>query len=408
MLDSSLSMDDLVAAQSSKWQEVTAAIQTFIADPASAGLGVGLSYFPKTPSGVPTSCTTSAQCGAAAPCYAKTCQAPSNEVVACDTDNDCEFCNANGAQCQLFPCAASGVCANEGDVFCTLGTPCGADANGFDRGDCVAQTASFCAGSDDCTAADYQTPAVPIAALPGNAAALNASLTSHKPLGNTPTQAALQGAIAGAASYARAHPGETVVVVLATDGQPDEIANGTQCANATTVQAANNGVSQAAAAGLAGSPSIKTFAIGVFTPADLASGTTVLDAVATQGGTSQPFIINASASLETQFTAALSAIRGTSLPCNYAVPMPSSGSPDYSKINVSLTSGGSTSTVYYVETASACDAKTGGWYYDVDPAQGGMPTTIEMCPASCTALKADATGQVDVILGCKTETVLPR
>jgi hypothetical protein len=407
LLDTSLSMDDLVSAQSTKWQAVTAAIQTFINDSASAGLGVGLSYFPKTAPGVPSSCTSSADCGAAGPCFIKTCQAPSTEVVACDSESDCEFCTANG-QCELYPCATSGICANEQDTFCTVGTPCGMDANGFDRGDCVAATASFCTASDDCTATDYQTPTVPIASLPGNANAISTWLTGHQPLGNTPTQAALQGAITGAQAYATAHPGDTVAVVLATDGQPDEIASGTQCTNQLTAQAADNGVSQVAATGLAATPSIKTFAIGVFTPADLTAGTTVLDAVATQGGTSQPFIIGANASVEQQFTAALASIRGTSLPCNYAVPTPASGSPDFSEINVSLTSGGTTSTVYYVETASACDPMVGGWYYNVDPATGGMPTTIEMCPASCTALKTDAMGEVDVILGCKTESFVPR
>jgi hypothetical protein len=407
LLDTSLSMDDLVSAQTTKWQAVTAAIQTFIDDSASAGLGVGLSYFPKTAPGVPSSCASSTDCGAAGPCYIKTCQAPSTEVVACDSESDCEFCT-NAGQCQLYPCETSGVCANEQDTFCTVGMPCGMDANGFDRGDCVAATASFCAANDDCAATDYQTPTVAIAPLPGNATAISTWLTGHHPLGNTPTQAALQGAIAGAQAYATAHPGDTVAVVLATDGQPDEIASGTQCTNQITTQAADNGVSQVAASALASTPSIKTFAIGVFTPADLTAGTTVLDAVATQGGTSQPFIIGANSGVEQQFTAALASIRGTSLPCNYAVPTPASGSPDFSKINVSLTSAGTTSTVYYVESASACDPTAGGWYYNVDPAEGGTPTTIEMCPASCTALKADATGEVDVILGCKTESFVPR
>jgi hypothetical protein len=407
LLDTSLSMDDLVTAQTTKWQAVTAAIQTFINDSASAGLGVGLSYFPKSAPGVPSSCTSSTDCGAAGPCYIKTCQAPSTEVFACDSDADCDLCTAAG-QCQIYPCETTGVCANEHDIFCAVGTPCGMDANGFDSGDCVAATSSFCSANDDCTATDYETEAVPIASLPGNATAISTWLSGHQPLGNTPTQAALQGALDGAQAYAKAHAGDTVAVVLATDGQPDEIANGTQCTNQVTTQAADNDVSQVAAAALASTPRIKTFGIGVFTPTDLSSGTTVLDEVATAGGTSQPFIINANSSLEQQFTAALASIRGTSLPCNYAVPTPASGSPDFSKINVSLTSGGTTSTVYYVESASACDATAGGWYYNVDPAEGGTPTTIEMCPASCTALKADATGEVDVILGCKTESFVPR
>jgi hypothetical protein len=48
----------------------------------------------------------------------------------------------------------------------------------------------------------------------------------------------------------------------------------------------------------------------------------------------------------------------------------------------------------------------GGWYYDVDPASGGTPTSILACDASCTAFRADLTIQVDIVLGCQTVTVL--
>lgn len=410
ILDTSFSMDDLVSSGRSKWQAVTAAITTFVNDPASAGLGVGLQYFPGTAPGVPASCKSSTQCGAAGPCVLKTCQAPTNQVIACDTNSDCVLCDSTGVLCEKFPCEATGSCANSHDIFCTPGTPCGPDANGFDLGDCQLLTSSFCSANDDCTAKDYQTPAVGIAPLPANAPAIAASLGAHEPLGNTPTQAALQGAIAGAEAFASSHPNDTVVVVLATDGQPDEIADGTGvCTAAASVQSADSEVAEAAAAGLASTPSIKTFGIGVFTPSDIASGTAVLTDVATSGGTSTPFIIGTASStnVEQDFSNALSAIRGASLPCNYTVPVPVTGSPNFFEINVQFTAGNAgPSVVPYVESAARCDATVGGWYYNADPAEGGTPTTIDMCPASCNELKGSGADRVDIALGCKTQTII--
>jgi hypothetical protein len=408
MLDTSLSMDDLVAPTTSKWQAVTAAINTFVNDPASAGLGVGVQHFPLTAQGVPASCTSSAQCGAAGPCFLKVCALPVAEVVPCDTDTDCTA--SSGRRSVVYSCVAAGQCANAHDVICAPGAACGNDANGFDLGNCEAITSSFCLGNDDCAAPDYQVPGVAIAPLPGNAAPITSWLSAHQPLGNTPTQAAMQGAISGAEAFASSHLGHTVVVVLATDGQPDEIADAMgQCASPASAQAAAQGVAQVVAAGLAATPSIKTFGIGVFTPSDLAPGTAALDTIAAAGGTGQPFIIGTSgnATVEQEFTAALTAIRGASLPCSYSVPTPAAGNPDFSKINVQVTSGsGAASTIPYVESPGNCDPTVGGWYYNVDPAEGGVPTTIGMCPVSCSTLKADTTGRVDIVLGCKTETII--
>ena len=45
-----------------------------------------------------------------------------------------------------------------------------------------------------------------------------------------------------------------------------------------------------------------------------------------------------------------------------------------------------------------CPANGNGWYYD-NPA---APTQIILCPASCTLVEGDMTGEVDVTLGCST------
>ena len=75
---------------------------------------------------------------------------------------------------------------------------------------------------DSCTASDYAAAAVEIAPLPGVASTINASIAAHSPTSQTPTSAALQGAVDHAATWAHAHPSDAVAVILATDGEPTE------------------------------------------------------------------------------------------------------------------------------------------------------------------------------------------
>ena len=60
--------------------------------------------------------------------------------------------------------------------------------------------------------------------------------------------------------------------------------------------------------------------------------------------------------------------------------------------------GQSKAELLQVPDRTACDA-TGGWYYD-DPA---TPTSVELCPATCTSVEHDPTAGVQILVGCKTE-----
>jgi hypothetical protein len=386
MLDTSSSMYDLVGAQKSKWTSVVSALTAFLGDPASAGIGVGLQYFPLTQAGVPASCTASSQCGAASPCFLNACVVAGTTVYPCDTSANCPGRAA---------CRAIGFCHYDHNVICSPSGPaCGPDNNGFDLGPCDSITSSTCLLGDSCNPPDYATPAVPIALLPGAASALNASLAARVPAGNTPTAAALQGAINEAKAFAAANPAHSVVAVLATDGIPDE------CTPNDIPS-----IAKLAAQGLGGTPGIKTFAIGVFSPDSIASGTAALNQIASSGGTSKAFVIDTmSQNVEQQFVAALSSIRGASLPCQYEVPIPDGGLPDYGRVNVEYTSGAGVGTgVAYVTSATQCGAG-GGWYYDTDPAHGGTPNAILVCPSTCTTVQGDPKGRIDVVIGCQTIT----
>ena len=409
MLDTSGSMNDLVADGQSKWSQISAAVSAFASDPASAGLGMGVQYFPLDAAGVPSSCSRDSQCGSAGPCVARICDDGSGD--ACQSDDDCFAAS----------CVPIAACANDPNSLCTTpGSSCGADANGFALGVCQTATPA-CANGDSCASADYRTPAIGFDSLPGIANAVTQSLGSRIPQGGTPTAAALEGALQGARDFAAQHPDHKVVAVIATDGMPNEVADSSG-ASCTSASDAVPDVVSVAASGLAGSPSIETFGIGVFTPDDIASGTDALNQIAAAGGSGQPYIVatastssaGGGSSIESQFAAALNAIRGSTLPCQFQLPTlvnTSSQFPDYSEVNVELSEGpdAGAATIPYVAPPQACGAGSPasyGWSYDVDPSQGS-PNAIVLCPAACAMLQAAEASRVDIVLGCHT-VVSPR
>ena len=113
MLDQSGSMSDSVSGGGTKWSAVTNAFKTFVTQPGTDGIGIGIQYFPLAAGGATCTlnCTSDADCGALGPCFVGIC----------------------------FGCAASG-------------------------------------SNDSCNPVDYAKPDVEIATLPGAAAAFTASI----------------------------------------------------------------------------------------------------------------------------------------------------------------------------------------------------------------------------------------
>lgn len=262
---------------------------------------------------------------------------------------------------------------------CTVDADCGASA----CGPCVA---NFCLGvvsslGDSCSASDYAMPAVEIAPLPGVASSIVSSMSAHSPTTGTPTSAALQGAVDHAKAWRQAHPSDAVVAVLATDGEPSGCDE-----NLSDIDAI-------AATALAGTPSVMTFVIGV------GSSLANLNGIAAAGGTNQAFLVDTGGNVNQQFLDAMNAIRHAALGCNYLIPTPTTGDPNYGEVNVVYQPmGGGAQTFPNVPDLASCPANGNGWYYD-NPA---APTQIILCPASCTLVEGDMTGEVDVTLGCST------
>ncbi len=377
MLDSSSSMTDFVAdGVTSKWTAVQKAITSFVNATSSAGLGVGLQYFPLIHDGIPLTCFSNAECKTGGPClFLKGC---SNDLSLCETS----------ATCQGGTCDPLGACRSDPNTSCA---PPGPNVYCDPKFTDPCSPVGLCLTRDVCETAPYAQPAVEVATLPGAAQAVVTSITAHMPDGATPTGPALQGALTHAKALATANPTHRVIVVLATDGLPTEcspLAIGQVAALATTAAQ--------------GAPSIATFVIGVFAPQEMATAQSNLDALAAAGNTGKAFIINTNQDVTTGFLGALNAIRTTALTCEYGIPHPDGGELDYSAVNVRFTNGaGQMSTIGYAGSAGGCTA-AGGWYYDVPLANGARPSKIEICPSTCDSFKADTLGQVNILFGCQT------
>jgi hypothetical protein len=231
--------------------------------------------------------------------------------------------------------------------------------------------------NDICNLSGYYTPAVSMRTLPD--LSFGTSMDSVMPMGSTPTLPAMEGALMYAQDTLDANPGSHVATVLVTDGDPD---------------ICDSSVNDVALQLSMFEPKVTTYVIGVGT--DLPN----LNQLASAGGTGAPTLVAVGdpATTKMQFLAALDAIRGLIVSCNFAIPTPPAGMKiDFTQVNVSFTPS-STMVPELIPYDKDCSNSTGGWRYD-DP---NNPTQVELCPPTCDAAKADPSGAINVIFGCAT------
>ncbi len=203
--------------------------------------------------------------------------------------------------------------------------------------------------------------------------------------GGTPMFAALGGAEQWAMAHAAAHPNEKVVVVLVTDGLP----NGCD-------EDINNIAALASAART--SHGVLTYAVGLEGSAE-----NQMDTIAVAGGTNKGIFIGSSANAQAELLAALKAIQGSQVSCEFQMPAPKDGSTlDPKKVNVNYTPGGG-STQTLGQVGGAADCANGGWYYD-NPTS---PSKITLCPSTCSTVQADKAAKMEILLGCATQLQPP-
>jgi hypothetical protein len=198
----------------------------------------------------------------------------------------------------------------------------------------------------------------------------------------TPIYPALGGALEWAKAYQVAHPEQKTVVVFVTDGE------------ATACNDDPQDIAQLAADALA-TAGVTTYAIGL-TGASEAN----MNLLAEAGGTMMSYFIDDGANATADLLAALNAIRGMALSCDFPMPTATNmGMPiDPALVNVTYTASATGTETTFTKVMSAGDCGTSAsWYYDNET----TPTRIFLCPAACDAVTADTDAKLDILVGCK-------
>jgi hypothetical protein len=215
----------------------------------------------------------------------------------------------------------------------------------------------------------------------GIAGAINADGSpNYQRGGGTPISAALGGAIDWSVKYQASHPDQKTVVVFVTDGEPHGCDESTNAISAIAADGAQRG--------------IPTYSIGLD-----GSAPALMRAIATAGGTGDPFMIGSGANSSADLLNALNQIRGSAVACDFVIPNSARVNPNL--VNVTLTTGGTTGTLVKVNTEADCgdNPTSGEWYYD----NNQTPTRVILCQNACDSAGQDGSA-LKVVFGCTTQT----
>lgn len=232
-----------------------------------------------------------------------------------------------------------------------------------------------------CNPLHYQTLSVPLDLLPQNAAAMVGSIDSQSPNGgSTPMHGALEGTLWAAAQEQMSQPNHKVIVVFASDGDPNSCPN--QQNNISVIAQLVKTAYEAS--------SVETYVIAI-------NGASIvnLDQIAAAGGTGTAYDVTGNVN---QFAQKMEEIRIAALACEYVIPPPPGDEPfELDKVVVKHVADDGTLTEIPRATSEIDCGQLPGWYYD-DPV---APKKIKLCPASCDVARQDKQGRIDVFFGCK-------
>jgi len=378
MLDGSASMGEGTGTGLSKWEALERALNGFAQQPPEDDVLLGLQFFPLPKPGSSFTCTQHSDCGpTGGPCFLSTCRAATT-LDLCTSDADCPGGPTTN------PCVTFGLCANSdvnAPIACQLGSECGNNL-----GACQ-DFVRTCTNAAQCSSLSYAAPAVEIGSVSVRAAEIQQALAARPPQGISATAPAFEGALSHARTWALAHPEQTVLVVLATDGLP------AACEQVAASPPPLDQVLALAAASVAADVSIRTLVIGVLAPEDAASINGV-HAIAQAGGTSRAATIDSTGDVEQEFLRALRAASAAAVSCK--LPLPSSATLDLSHAELRLDDGlGSTQALTYTAGSAGCEATPDGWYYDIERAPA-----ITLCPSLCARVRPPTTAGLLLEIGC--------
>lgn len=177
-----------------------------------------------------------------------------------------------------------------------------------------------------------------------------------------------------------------VAMLLVSDGDPTGCGTDPKGHTTRDQELATEAAAAAATAG------IKVYVLNIGGRTDL------LNAIAAAGGTEQAITI-ANPTDASQIGNALADIRGQTLSCEFPIPQPSNGlKPNFEQLNVTYTPPGQAAQT--LTQTDSCADNPRGWQYD----NPQVPTKIMLCAGVCEEVLASVTGQINVVLGCATQT----
>ena len=317
LLVDSLGIDDQLGRHAhASGRRRTEVLRNFVADPKSAGLGMGLQFFPTD-----KPCTTDKDCLPTSDDHGTLLQGQAGLRRPDGSGTDAAHVRPTpviiigpiGTRCAAGQtCQPVGYCSSSG-AACIERRPGLPDGGRHLRGvDQDLQQRRRSPPSATTRATKRRRCAID--ALPMAQPALTRALNRKEPTGGTPMGPAIRGVLKHLQARQQANPGRKVALILASDGLPGGCTRNDIPSIAMDLNAA-----------FMATPSIPTYVIGVFSPTELARAQPQLDQLAMGGGTNTAFVLTANDDLNMRLLEALNQIRGAALACEYQIPAPDEG-----------------------------------------------------------------------------------
>jgi hypothetical protein len=257
----------------------------------------------------------------------------------------------------------------------------------------------FPIGGGACGGAGYSSPASPTSsfrALPSTG--FNSSLNGQSPSGaDTPLEGAIRGITGFTSNAANQRAGHKLIGILITDGDPTACStNITTLKNILSTHYTNTGITTFVI-GMTGATfaNLETIAEGGGGPLHNDKVGTLTNACGTPGNSCRHW--NANNGNGDTLTEAMKQIQKSAVACTYAMPTTDAGIIDPTQVKVEYRPGGTgTPQTFNKVTNSAACGSANGFYYD----NNTSPTSLTLCPTSCTAVQADSKAKIDILLGC--------
>jgi hypothetical protein len=111
------------------------------------------------------------------------------------------------------------------------------------------------------------------------------------------------------------------------------------------------------------------------------------------------FDMTTSTDFAADLAAALEAISGSALGCEFPVPQPEGAAPS-ENVNVQVRAGGDGEPMCFGFDEGPCDGGANGWQFAKLPDGSKDLSKVVLCGDACRAVQNDPRAQVDVVLGC--------